>query len=81
MKRTVEHIYNLGPTEVIEAFRFYLTFRELRMPDDDKECEVSMNGADGVTIKFTEEVQDTSSQPGQLVFASTSRLARSTDGL
>jgi hypothetical protein len=36
MKRTVDHIFHLSPPEVVEAFRWYLTYKQLRMPDDDK---------------------------------------------
>lgn len=80
MKRTIEHIYELPPAEVVEAFRWYLTYKQLRMPDDDKRCEVSMRGDNGATVKFTEEVEERSAAPGEMVWESRDRLTVPTDG-
>lgn len=74
MKRSVDHIFNLSPAEVVEAFRWYLTARDLRMPNDDKKCEVTMLADGGAEIRFTEELQNTSAQPGELVWADRGRL-------
>jgi hypothetical protein len=76
MKRTVEHIYNLSQAEVIEAFRWWFEYRQLRTPEDDKHCTVEMgleNG--GATVIFTEEVQDTHAQPGELKWMERTRMS------
>ena len=78
MKRTVEHIFNLSPDEVVEAFRWYLTYRELRMANDDKRCDVVMTPENnGATVTFTEEIEDTRGSPGELKWERPERLSGS----
>ena len=66
MKRKIDRIYELNPAEVVKALRWYLTYRELRMPNDDKSCSVEMDTGGGAMITFTEEVQETEVEPGEL---------------